>query len=68
MQTLTPNQARFLEYQLRLYEYHLQRPNSHRTHVREMYDKALQILAKHTDPFLQATVYSIPGILPPVNN
>jgi len=64
---LTPNEARKLESMLRFTEYTMrQKDLPHTSNVLDIHLKVWLTICSHTEPFMMATVYSVPGVLPPV--
>jgi len=65
-QGLTANEARQLDKMLRFVENVLsQRELPHSSNALDIHTKVWLTICSHTEAFMQATVYSVPGVLPP---
>lgn len=62
---LNANRARYLDKLLRYYENMLADPFRRGPMIETYYQQVLDKIAQLTDPILNATVYSIPGIRKP---
>lgn len=63
---LTPNKARQLDKCLRFTDYVLSRPDvAAQTNAIALNIQVWLTICSYTDPFMDATVYSVPGVLPP---